>query len=207
MSTPKLRFPAVLTAVLMLAATATVALCVSPLAPTASAYVLSNGCDEYDPQRAIYYQCVPDRSTFYTPDGINPSAVWQGTEYATFGASIDGGLGIDSNIYDLPGIPPPAPYVAGRDYCSNPWYGNSSYEGKWQYTCYRHDVCYGSQLGRKFCDVHFWKNMVSDCKSFGWYNPDRYACYIDARTWYYGARWFGADHYKPRQTSFDPAGS
>jgi hypothetical protein len=205
----KLRLPP-LVATLLLVALAVAAFSVSPAVERASAYVTANGCDEYDPQRAIYYQCTPDRSTFYTPDGVNPSAVAQGTGYpgetSTYTTPINK-FGGTLNIYDGGAIPPPAPYVQGRDYCSNPWFGNSVYEGRWQFTCYRHDVCYGSQLGRKYCDVHFWRNMVSDCKAFGWYNPDRYACFVDARVWYYAARWFGASHYKARLTSLEPAGS
>ncbi len=181
-----------LAVVLMLGIAGAFAVTFSPVVSKASAYVLSNGCDEYDPARGITYRCTPDRSTFYTPDGVDPTRVGVGTGYG--------------NINDTPGIPPAAPYVSGRDYCSNPWYGNSSYEGKFQYTCYRHDVCYGSQLGRKYCDTQFWKNLLSDCKSFGWYNPDRYSCFVDARTWYYAVRWFGDSHYKPRSTSFEPRG-
>lgn len=177
------------------------ALTTPQLAPTASAYVLKDGCSEYDPDRNITYWCVPNLSTFYTPDGVDPTRVAIGTNYfgEYFSSSFaDGGEA---------GPPPPAPYVAGRDYCSNSWFGWSPFEGIWQYTCYRHDVCYGSQLGRKYCDVNFWKNMASDCKShYGWYDPTRYACLANAREWYYVVRWFGASHYKPRQTSFEPAG-
>jgi hypothetical protein len=207
---PKPRFSSVvLIALAALAATA--GLCVSSVVESASAYVMANGCDEYDPVRSL---CVPDRSTFYTPDGVNPSAVAQGTGYpgetTTYLAPTEElgakGPGMVVVTDGGGGIPPPAPYVSGRDYCSNPWFGNSTYEGRWQYTCYRHDVCYGSQLGRKYCDVQFWKNLVSDCKAFGWYNPDRYACFVDARTWYYAARWFGDSHYRRRLSSLEPAG-
>jgi hypothetical protein len=102
-------------------------------------------------------------------------------------------------------IPPPAPFSPNRDYCSNPWFGWSPFKGKWQHSCYNHDVCYGSQLGRKYCDVDFWRDMVSACKaSYAWYNPTRYACFADARGWYYAVRWYGADRYKPRTTSYEP---
>lgn len=177
------------------------ALTTPQLAPTASAYMLRDGCSEYDPDRDITYTCVPDRSTFYTPDGIDPTRVIQGTEYSG-----------ETRMYDGDGsgsvIPPPAPYVAGRDYCSNPWYGNSSYEHLWQYSCYRHDVCYGSQLGRKYCDVMFWHHMGQDCKAAYavWEVWDRYPCLFDARLWYWAVRWKGASHYKPRQSSEEPRG-
>jgi hypothetical protein len=190
----------VVAAALALAAAGAVALSLSPVVPKASAYVLGNGCDEYDPTRGIYYRCTPDRTTFYTPDGINPNSVPVGARYSSFGD----GLG---TIYDTGGIPPPAPYRAGRDYCSNPWFANSAYEGKWQFSCYKHDVCYGSQKGRKYCDVQFWKDMVAECKRFGWYNPDRYGCLLDARLWYYAVRWFGVPSYVPRRTSLEPAGT
>jgi len=176
--------------------------------PRASAYVLANGCDEYDPATGTTYRCNPSRTDFYTPDGVDPATVWVGTnypgEYVGYAAARKGPKFVV--CCDGGAIPPPAPYRAGRDYCSNPWFGNSPYESRWQYTCYRHDVCYGSQLGRKYCDVQFWHNMIADCKGFGWYNPDRYACFIDAGVWYLGARWGGASHYKPRTSSTQPAG-
>jgi hypothetical protein len=172
--------------------------------PRASAYVLANGCDEYDPARNKTYVCTPSRSDFYTPDGVDPAAVPVGTNYGSDVSSRTG----PQDVYCCDGgaIPPPAPYRAGRDYCSNPWYGNSAYESRWQYTCYRHDVCYGSQLGRKHCDSQFWRNMIADCKAFSWYNPDRYACFADAAVWYAAVRWSGASHYKPRTSSTQPAG-
>lgn len=190
----------VLAAMLMLAAAGAVGLSLSPAVQKASAVVLANGCDEYDPARGLYYRCVPDRTTFYTPDGINPNAVPVGTGYSSFGDEL-------GTIHDTGGIPPPAPYRAGRDYCSNPSFAYSPFESRWQYSCYGHDVCYGSQRGRKYCDVTFWKNMISNCKAFGWYNPSRYACFVDARLWYYAVRWFGAPYYVPRRTSFEPAGT
>jgi hypothetical protein len=172
--------------------------------PKASAYYLANGCDEYDPERGITYVCTPDRTTFYTPDGINPNWVWAGADYSSYASSGSFGDSGDFTINDPIGIPPPAPFDPGKDYCSEPWFGWSPFEGGWQHACYNHDVCYGSQLGRKYCDVNFWKDMISACKNFGWYNPARYACYADARVWYQAVVWFGADHYRPRATSFEP---
>jgi hypothetical protein len=186
-----------LAAALMIALAAAVGVSLTAGVPKASAYYLANGCDEYDPAKGITYRCTPDRTTFYTPDGINPNSVYPGTK-----ASLGGGLTINDNI----GIPPPAPYVAGRDYCSNPEFAWSPFEGSWQGACYNHDVCYGSQKGRLYCDVNFWKDMVSACKAYAWYNPARYACFLDASTWYTAVRIFGAGHYVPRPTSFEPRG-
>jgi hypothetical protein len=187
---------------LTLAVAAAVAVSVSPAVPAASAYVLANGCDEYDPDRRITYRCVADRSTFYTPDGVDPTRVYVGAGYGykPFGDRLG-----RANINDNVGIPPPAPFSPSKDYCSEPWFGSSAFEGIWQRACYNHDVCYGSQLGRKYCDSQFWKEMISACKAnYSWYNPIRYACFADAATWYYGVVWFGGDHYNPRRTSFEP---
>lgn len=203
MSIPKRQLPAAaLAAALLLAAAASAGLSVSPLVSKASAYVMSNGCDEYDPDRGNYYECVPDRTTFYTPDGINPNWVYQGTEYGSAAYGDDfGGM----NVGDTPTIPPPAPFSSSKDYCSNPWYAWSAFEGIWQRACYNHDVCYGSQLGRKYCDVRFWKDMIGACKAhYSWYDPARYPCFADAVTWYGAVREFGAPHYVPRKSSFEP---
>jgi hypothetical protein len=189
-----------LAAALLIALAAAAAVSLSAGVPKASAYYLANSCDEYDPARGVTYVCTPDRTTFYTPDGINPNSVWVGAGYSSPYKSIG-----DVTINDGFGIPPPAPFNPGKDYCSEPWYGWSPFEGIWEHACYNHDVCYGSQLGRKYCDANFWKDMISVCKSnYAWYNPSRYACYWDARIWYQAVVWFGADHYRPRATSFEP---
>ena len=181
---------------LMLALAAAVVVSLSAGVPKASAYVLGNGCDEYDPGRRITYRCTPDRSTFYTPDGINPNAVYPGTR--SFG---------DGTINDNIGIPPPAPYVHGRDYCSNPEWAWSPFESEWQRACYNHDVCYGSQKGRLYCDSNFWKDAILACKAnHSSYLPVRYFCFADAGAWYIALRLFGGGHYKPRQTSYEPRG-
>lgn len=191
-----------LSAVLALLAVGAATVTVPKLVPKASAYVLSNGCDEYDPATYVTYRCTPDRTNFYTPDGVDPNRVWIGTEYPGEGTVFQG-VTRDGGGFT---IPPPAPYVAGRDYCSN-WLFYSPYEGKWQYTCYRHDVCYGSQWGRKYCDTQFWHNMIADCKrAYAWYSFDRYACFGNASLWYLAVRMFGGAHYTPRLTSADPAG-
>ena len=187
--------PAVAVA-LMLALVAAMAVSLSSGVPKASAYYLANGCDEYDPSKGLTYRCTPDRTTFYTPDGINPNWVDPGTK--SFG---------DLTINDNIGIPPPAAYVAGRDYCSNPWWAWTPFEGGWQYACYNHDVCYGSQKGRLYCDVTFYKEMIASCKGYWIIDPRRYLCFYDAGTWYTAVRLFGAGHYKPRQTSFEPRGA
>jgi hypothetical protein len=127
--------------------------------------------------------------------------VYPGTKAG--GDGLGGGFTINDNI----GIPPPAPYVAGRDYCSNPEWAWSPFEGMWQSACYNHDVCYGSQRGRLYCDVNFWRDASGACKaSYAWYNPTRYACLWDAGTWYIAVRLFGASHYVPRRTSYEPRG-
>src|SRR5919198_1339940 len=129
MSMPKLGFAGarLLGLALMLATAGAVALSVSPLASNASAYVLANGCDEYDPDRGIYYWCTPDRSTFYTPDGVDPSWVPVGAGYSAGPAASERtDLDPDMTYYDPGGIPPPAPFRAGRDYCSNGWFGWSA---------------------------------------------------------------------------------
>lgn len=178
---------------------ALVALVLAAGVPKASAYYLANGCDEYDPDRGMTYRCTPDRTTFYTPDGINPNWVYPGTKI------IIDGFGGDVTVNDTLGIPPPAPFVAGKDYCSNPEWAWSLFESEWQRACYNHDVCYGSQLGRLYCDVNFWKDMIASCKAnHAWWLPMRYWCYSDAGDWYLAVRAFGATHYKPRKTSFEP---
>jgi hypothetical protein len=191
-----------LSVALVLALAAAVAVSLSAGVPKASAYYLANGCDEYDPDRGITYVCTPDRTTFYTPDGINPNWVYQGAGYSSF-KSVG-----DVTILDLGGgIPPPAPFNASKDYCSEPWFGWSPFEGSWQRACYNHDVCYGSQLGRKYCDVTFWTEMVAACKAnYGawWAVVAKYACFADARIWYQAVVWFGAGHYKPRGSSSEP---
>jgi hypothetical protein len=180
---------------LMLALAASVVVSLSVSVPKASAYYLANGCDEYDPDRGITYRCTPDRTTFYTPDGINPNYVWTGMK------ASGGDFTIDDNI----GIPPPAPFNPAKDYCSNPEWTWSYFEGIWQRACYNHDVCYGSQLGRLYCDVNFWKDAISACKAnYAWYHPFRYWCFSDAGDWYIAVRAFGGSHYRPRATSYEP---
>jgi len=213
MTVPVVRISALGVAALVVAAAAIVAASVSPLVPTASAYVLSNGCDEYDPATGTYYRCTPDRTTFYTPDGVNPNAVYPGTEYsATYSSTLSttktsDPIGIQPlvNISDPIMIPPPAPYSSSKSYCSIPWWAPSPYSSIWNYSCYQHDVCYGSQAGRKYCDVRFWHNMIADCKRAFWViSPSRYACFANAASWYAAVRAFGGSHYKPRTSSFQP---
>jgi hypothetical protein len=193
-----------LAAALMIALAAAAVVSLSAGVPKASAYYLANGCDEFDPNRGITYRCTPDRTTFYTPDGINPNSVYPGTKAG--GDGFGGGFTVNDNI----GIPPPAPYVAGRDYCSNPEWAWTPFEGNWQVACYNHDVCYGSQKGRLYCDATFWRETIAACKanySAWWAVVAKLACYSDAATWYAAVRLFGASHYKPRQTSYEPRGS
>jgi hypothetical protein len=189
---------------LLLALTAVVVVSLSAGVPKASAYYLANGCDEYDADRGITYRCTPDRTTFYTPDGVNPNWVYPGTQGTAFSGDRGGGYTIDDNV----GIPPPAPYVYGRDYCSNPEWAWTMFEGEWQLACYNHDVCYGSQKGRLYCDVNFWKEAIDACKAnHSWWLPMRYWCYSDAGDWYVALRIAGGSHYQPRRTSYEPRGS
>jgi len=175
--------------------------------PRASAYVLANGCDEYDPATGTTYVCNPSRTDFYTPDGVDPATVWVGTNYPgeMTAAKAFGSIRL---VTILPGgsiIPAPAPYNSSRDYCSNPWWAPSPFEGIWNRGCYNHDICYGSQLGRKYCDVRFWHDTSQACKSNYWViDPRRYACLGNARVWYYAVRWYGASNYKPRTSSNQP---
>jgi hypothetical protein len=189
-------------AVLAVLAVGAASVSMPKLVPKASAYVLSNGCDEYDPAQNVTYRCTPDRTAFYTPDGLDPNKVPIGSEYPGEG-SVFVGVTVDGGGFT---IPPPAPYRPGRDYCSN-WLASSPFEGKWQFTCYRHDVCYGSQWGRKFCDARFWHNMIADCKNaYPWYTLERYGCFANATVWYLAVRLLGGAHYKPRLTSDEPKG-
>lgn len=171
-------------------------------------------CDEYDPERDIWYICTPDQSGFYTPDGIDPDTVspeagggcnpYTGGGYCA--ASREGATNEVSAS-----IPPPAPYQYGKDYCSYPDWYFSFYAGTLNRTCYRHDVCYGSQLGRGYCDSYFWKDGSNDCRraynADAWrvkYDPRRYDCLSDVAQWYLAIRAFGGSHYKPRTTSREP---
>ena len=132
-----------LAAALMIALAAAVAVSLTAGVPKASAYYLANGCDIYNEYNGKIYRCTPDRTTYYTPDGLNPNWVAPGTE----GKAYVGDFG-DFTINDNIGIPPPAPYLYYRDYCSNPNWLPAAFEGHWQVACYNHDVCYGSQKGR-----------------------------------------------------------
>jgi hypothetical protein len=175
----------------------------------ASSYPVDDGssCNEYDPDRGIYYYCTPDYSSLYTPEGEDPA--WytgaSGGGYDPYAGG--GGAALRDN---LPGdgggsIPPPAPYDSSKNYCSAPWFAWNPYEGSWNFGCYRHDVCYGSQLGRKYCDVRFWKDMANVCRNnYDWYDPRRYDCLADARELYYAVRQFGDSHYNPRTSSSEP---
>ncbi len=194
--------------ILLLAALGVVLVIGAVSVPRASAYVLANGCDEYDPATATTYVCNPSRSDFYTPDGVDPVTVAVGTGYS--GESTTAYTVVKGTIRDVwgPGfgaIPPPAPFNPNKDYCSNPWWAPSPFKGIWQRACYNHDVCYGSQLGRKYCDVRFWHDTSQACKSSYWpIDPSRYLCLGNARAWYYAVRWYGAPNYKPRTSSNQP---
>jgi hypothetical protein len=188
---------------LILALAAAVVVSLSASVPKASAYYLANGCDIYNEYNGVVYRCTPDRTTYYTPDGLNPNYVYPGTEGKAFADDLGGGL----TIYDNIGIPPPAPFDYGRDYCSNPPGIPATFEGRWQVACYNHDVCYGSQKGRLHCDVKFWQDMVFACKGMWASNFIKEWCIGEADQWYTFVRVFGAGHYKPRLTSYEPRGN
>ena len=120
---------------------------------------------------------------------------------------LGGRAGFNLTINDNIGIPPPAAYVPSRSYCSKPGWLYSPFAGRWNYACYNHDVCYGSQKGRLYCDVVFWREMVSACTSRWAPDPLHDACISEADLWYSTVRIFGQPHYKPRQTSYEPRGN
>lgn len=193
-----------LAAALMIALAAAVAVSLTAGVPKASAYYLANGCDIYNEYNGKIYRCTPDRTSYYTPDGLNPNWVAPGTEGKAYGDGLGGfGFTVNDNI----GIPPPAPFLYYRDYCSNPDWLPAAFEGHWQVACYNHDVCYGSQKGRLYCDVGFWRDMVFACRSMWASNFVKEWCIAEADQWYTFVRVFGAGHYKPRQTSYEPRGS
>ena len=150
--------------------------------------------DFWDSGRGIYYACNPSRTAYMTPDGIDPASAFE-----LFGTAT---------------IPPPAPYRSDRDYSSDPdWtvYIPASvhpnpklFEYDWNHPSYRHDVCYGSQLGRLTCDVKFWDRMSATC-TVGFVTR-RATCYFLAKEWYFAVRFFGGPSYKPRTSSSQPAG-
>jgi len=189
-----------LSVALMLTLAAAVVVSLAAGVPNASAYFLANGCDVYDEYNGKIYWCTPDRTTYYTPDGLNPSWVYPGTEGKTFGDDLGEGLTINDSI----GIPPPAPFSYSRDYCSEPDWLPATFEGRWQRACYDHDVCYGSQKGRLYCDVRLWRDMVFACRSMWASNFVKEWCMAEADTWYTFVRAFGAAHYKPRLSSYEP---
>src|SRR5262245_5240181 len=86
---------------LMLALAAAAGLSLTAAVPPASAHLLANGCDEFDPDRGITYRCTPDRSTLYTPDGIDPTKIAVGASYSA--AKTPGFFTVNDPI----GIPPP----------------------------------------------------------------------------------------------------
>lgn len=177
--------------------------------PRASAYVLADGCSEYDPATATTYVCNPSRTDFYTPDWVDPATVPVGTNYPGESTSYAISRTSPKYVYCCDGgaIPPPAPFNSSKDYCSNPWWAPSPFEGVWQHACYNHDVCYGSQLGRKYCDVRFWHDSSQACKnaySAWWETVTRYLCLGNAKLWYGAIRAYGASNYKPRTSSNQP---
>ena len=185
------------------------------------------GCqDLHDYERDIWYYCTPNGSTFYTPDGLDPTA--GGPEYGggcdPYGGSPKPCPTVAANRYEWaeegpmipdpgPGgttIPSPAPFSYSRDYCSDPWFAQSAFEDLFQRSCYNHDVCYGSQLGRTYCDTRFWRDVSAACYTIVRYHSGiayriQYRqCLYDGRQWYTGIRLFGASHYKPRKSSNQP---
>ena len=182
------------------------------LPASATPYYVDEGyCNEYDPERDLMYWCTPN-GDFYTPEGEDP--LWYGPEGSgdnPYAAPLDdpaaGSVARDPSWQEGGSIPPPAPYDANKDYCSEPWWGDPPWEDEvWNPPCYRHDVCYGSQLGRKYCDVRFWRDMERACRDGypPWLPHARYACLADARIWYWMVREYGASNYQPRMSSLEP---
>ncbi len=77
-----------LAAALMIALAAAVAVSLTAGVPKASAYYLANGCDIYNEYNGKIYRCTPDRTTYYTPDGLNPNWVAPGTEGKAYGDGL-----------------------------------------------------------------------------------------------------------------------
>ena len=132
-----------------------------------------------------------------TPDGRDPAAYGQLLFYPIWGQ-----------------IPRPAPYRGDRDYSSDPDWATyvakdigldpKLFEWDWNPASYQHDVCYGNQEGRLYCDVKFWDRLSQNC-TFG-FSTRRANCYLLAGAWYTAVRAFGGPAYKPRQSSLEPAG-
>lgn len=164
-------------------------------------------CDVYDTARGIRYVCTPDGTAFMTPDGINPNTI------SPSGGACNPYTG-DRCLAWASNIPPPAAYRSDRDYSSDPLdslgpFGRVAFERVLNRASYNHDVCYGSQLGRKYCDSQFWKDMTKACSSsYGsvWEFPLKLDCWAQAKVWYLAVRGLGDSHYKPRTSSLEPSG-
>lgn len=78
---------------------------------------------------------------------------------------------------------------------------------------YSHDVCYGSQLGQRYCDAAWSKEGNAACLSayggfltWPWTALKKYDCLFFVRAGWLGMRAIGWIHYKPRTSSAQPAG-
>ena len=143
--------PAVAVA-LMLALVAALAVSLSAGVPKASAYYLANGCDSFDRvSTALSTAAPPTASTYYTPDGLNPEldlsrdpSKWFATTSAAAGSPqrqhrhpTGGAVTLPPGLLQQPEVVP------------------GDVRGRLAVACYNHDVCYGSQKGRLYCDVWF----------------------------------------------------
>jgi hypothetical protein len=183
----------------------------SPSPPSTSPPPSSGSCvDLYDSTRGISYRCNGARTAFLLPDGTDPDA------YGATGASA-------SAVDPCCSIPRPAPYNASRDYSSDPDFtsgvpGLGAYVEEIERTvnraAYNHDVCYGSQLGQKYCDSRWSKDGNAACLSayggfftWPWTALKKFDCLFFVRAGWLGMKAVGALHYKPRRSSAEPAGA
>ncbi len=174
-------------------------------------YPQVSGCvNESDPMTGEWYICAPSGS-LYTPDWQDPARYrYEGSACNPYNG--DGRCSKSELNYpvDTAGIPPPAWYNDRLNYISSPEWVPSPiriYERVWNFAAYRHDSCYGSQLGRTYCDVNFWRDMSGLCKAH--YPPwryDRYLCIGMARSWYFAVGAAGESHYIPRISILQPTG-
>ena len=160
---------------------------------------------QYDPGTGRFLQTDPAATTMssgsaYDYTGDRPTCFVDPT-----GESVDPG---SSNGYCSVEVFDPK-----HNYCSVPhWVQlvgiDTDFMGTWNKDgdCYYHDLCYGSNLDRKFCDDCFYSLMKKSCKSHygwgsgfigGWWNPVYDSCRGEALSWYKAIRHYGLSHYHP----------
>jgi hypothetical protein len=179
-----------------------------PPAPTPPPPPPVPACDEYDAERNITYTCTAD-GDFYTPDNIDPDAVWTGNSGGCNPYSGGGYCKLSTKPgtdWLVPKIPPPAAYKDSKNYCSFPSWTWTPYEWLFNFPCYQHDVCYGSQLNRQYCDSQLYKGTSNACRArYAWWEwTPHFACLATTRTMYTAIRCCGESHYVPRKSSLEP---